>query len=426
MTLEPYQKMHLMLALQKDSELAYYFIRIMDENNFRILLDKIAIFTNESRLKIAERQKRGEMYNVFSTLRLSRSEVRLHSAFLAELLDNKGNHGLDASYLTSFLNECITDFDYDAESSSVSVEYYIGLTDETKENGGRIDIFLRDKNNHAIVIENKVDADDQENQLLRYHNFLEKKHQGKYIILYLTKEGYDASIKSTGDTDIKYIRISYRKHILEWLKRCVEISAQHPLIRETICQYITNLKQILNIMDESENEKIVNTIVGDDNFLKAAFAISNNINAAKYKIVQRIKEWQKEIEEEKLVKDSTFCDKFEVNDGGKFSFGIEGWENHYVEFHFGKGNFRGMYYGIVNKNGKQTLGEDELKHIFENIGDSISYDSWWSFRRYPDNTIYSDWNDDTFIDINTTTNFKEFMKEKIVELVKAAEGIKNM
>ena len=46
-----------------------------------------------------EKRKRGENFNIFKVLRLSTSEVRLHSAYLAELLDSKGSHGMGASFL---------------------------------------------------------------------------------------------------------------------------------------------------------------------------------------------------------------------------------------------------------------------------------------------------------------------------------------
>ena len=37
----------------------------------------------------------GENYNIFRILQMGSSEVRLHSAFIADLLNPKGNHGQD-------------------------------------------------------------------------------------------------------------------------------------------------------------------------------------------------------------------------------------------------------------------------------------------------------------------------------------------
>lgn len=46
--------------------------------------------------------KRGEYFNVFEVLGLSTKEVRLHSAFLPELLNPNGSHGLGDKMLRSF------------------------------------------------------------------------------------------------------------------------------------------------------------------------------------------------------------------------------------------------------------------------------------------------------------------------------------
>lgn len=45
----------------------------------------------------------GERFNVFSILGLQTREVRTHSAFLRELLDPKGSHGLKDAFLKAFV-----------------------------------------------------------------------------------------------------------------------------------------------------------------------------------------------------------------------------------------------------------------------------------------------------------------------------------
>ena len=79
-----------------------------------------------------ERWKRGECFNIFQILGVSTSEVRLHSAILAELLNPNASHGLLSKFLLSFLNNIIrrenAPFDFDVDSAKVSVEYSIVLT----------------------------------------------------------------------------------------------------------------------------------------------------------------------------------------------------------------------------------------------------------------------------------------------------------
>ena len=72
------------------------------------------------------------MLQLFQILGVSTSEVRLHSAILAELLNPNASHGLLSKFLLSFLNNIIrrenAPFDFDVDSAKVSIEYSIVLT----------------------------------------------------------------------------------------------------------------------------------------------------------------------------------------------------------------------------------------------------------------------------------------------------------
>jgi len=100
---------------------------------------------------------------------------------------------------------------------------------------GRIDILLETKK-HVIAIEVKIDAPDQEHQLVRYQKELVNTYSDKKIhIFYLTKNGKSASENSlccnkacdkcNGDCKIAengYQRISFQKEIYDWVKFIVE------------------------------------------------------------------------------------------------------------------------------------------------------------------------------------------------------------
>ena len=58
------------------------------------ILKQIPIIVAKEKALHEEKKKCGEYYNIFKTLGLQTSEVRLHSAFLAELLNPEGAHGL--------------------------------------------------------------------------------------------------------------------------------------------------------------------------------------------------------------------------------------------------------------------------------------------------------------------------------------------
>lgn len=257
----------------------------MDESkeikDIQELLQKVNGIVETDRKIQEERRKRGEKFNVFNVIGLWSEEVRLHSAFLAELLNPNGQHGMKDEFLKSFIKQAnLSDLGIDTMNCQVDTEYYIGpVTDTT---GGRIDILIHfhsDSEKKAIIIENKIYAGDQWNQLLRYHNFGESHYKDKengYRLLYLTLDGHDASDDSTGkkkddksdkEPGFEYNRLSYKEDILSWLEECAKIAYNQPLVRETIKQYQTLVKQLTNQdMETKSKEDILNLLMQDSNF----------------------------------------------------------------------------------------------------------------------------------------------------------------
>lgn len=142
----------------------------------------------------------GEKFNIFRTLNLESSEVRMHSAFLAEFLDPNGSHGQGDLYLQLFIDQLPNIENniliFDTNSVSVEVEKYTGKINTDYTAGGIIDILITDKNNNQIIIENKIHAPDQKNQLLRYYNY-----GNNALLLYLNLYGENPSEYSSGDLD---------------------------------------------------------------------------------------------------------------------------------------------------------------------------------------------------------------------------------
>ena len=235
--------------------------------NIETLLKQISEIVVKEKIQQEEKRKRGENFNIFSVLGLSTSEVRLHSAFLAELLNPDGDHGLGDKFLDSFIKQVVKkvepNFEIDTKSCHVSSEYSIGAITEDYTEGGQLDLLIQDNMNRAIIIENKINAGDQENQLLRYQNYSKKNFQ-EYVLLYLTKHGTEASDESTNN-QVDYQCISYEYDILPWLQNCIGIAAQHPNIREIIAQYKLNLDNILDLMSESTTNEILSILLDEHN-----------------------------------------------------------------------------------------------------------------------------------------------------------------
>ena len=103
-----------------------------------LLLKQISEIVLKEKILQEEKRKRGENFNIFNVLGLSTSEVRLHSAFIAELLNPNGDHGLGSKFMESFIDnviekKCPCPFLFESSSAKVYVEYSIGnVTDDYK------------------------------------------------------------------------------------------------------------------------------------------------------------------------------------------------------------------------------------------------------------------------------------------------------
>jgi hypothetical protein len=173
----------------------------------------------------------GGNFNIFRFLGLETREVRTHSAFLGELLNPAGSHGLRDTFLKLFL-ELIDFLDFDGSRARLVVEHHIGQIDAEYSQGGRIDIYLEAAGQY-IFIENKIYASDQQNQLGRYHAY-----RPIARLLYLTLDGSKPTDWGAGMlASEQYQCLSYHTDIMGWLEQCRQAAAAYPLVRETIVQY---------------------------------------------------------------------------------------------------------------------------------------------------------------------------------------------
>lgn len=197
---------------------------------------------------------KGETFNVFDILGLQTNEVRTHSAFIAELLTPTGSHMMGTTFLDSFLKRLNHQVDFDTNSATAIVEYYIGPINKNQTIGGRIDILLRDGANQTISIENKIDAGDQDKQIVRYYNY----NSDRNTVIYLTKFGDEPSENSKGDliAGEDYIVISYQNQILDWLEDCQALAYDQPIVRESIKQYKILIQKITHTLNNEEDKEL--------------------------------------------------------------------------------------------------------------------------------------------------------------------------
>ena len=207
--------------------------------NYKIFFENLCLINKKYNLINLKK----EDFNIFSILRNEYDEVNLHSKFIVELLKNK-NYG--KKFIEIFLGKLeIQVFNY--ENINIFSEYSKGIN-------GRIDILLefsKGKEKKAIIIENKIYAEDQIGQLNRYYYSMISKNyfNDELEIVYLTLDGSEPdeeSIKGLSkEAKEKIVTISYKENIIGWIDDCIKEVAEVPIIRETLIQYRSLLKKLL-------------------------------------------------------------------------------------------------------------------------------------------------------------------------------------
>lgn len=371
------------------------------------LLNQVAII-NKKNAEILDAT--GGRFNMFRVCGVNHYE-NTHSAILAELLNPNGTHGLKSKLLECFI-ETVGDYftieKFDCDKSRVHTEC------STEE--GRIDILIEDNQNKSIIIENKIYANDQPEQLKRYNRYAQTYKNG-YQILYLTLLGNNASEQSGGG--ISYLSISYKENIINWLEKCVAIASRFPTVRETIIQYINHLKQLTNQDMDIKNKEEITEVLSKIENLRAAQAIYQNYSATYNYLIE--KHFNPKMEE------------FAKQKGLEYHY--ERSEEQYVRFHLTNSNWQGKcwigftfegnrcHYGLCNNPNVYRISEENRKTLHENLNklDIFSHkeSNWWPFYAHYTNLSLDIWESD----IIKSDNFLNECKDKIEKLLLAMEGI---
>lgn len=361
---------------------------------------------------------KGDHFNLFSILQIEARENKTHSAFIAELLNPKGCHLQKNVFLDLFLlvvskelpeedrENFLKKFDSTSSTPRLIMEFGIGNRDDEKKTGGRIDIYLKNKDN-TLCIENKIYAGEQFGQVERYCNH----NSGKNIVFYLTLKGETPSEASCGKLEPgqDFFLISYRHHIVEWLNLCLKEVPNLTTIRESINQYILLIKKLthnLNMEQEKELQETMST------YLEEASYIANNYEKMTSSFKQKFRNDVKKKLEENL--DSEF---YTVEEGlsvtAKYS---QLWINlnkvNKDEFRFGIESFSGSGHG----NGSLFVGliDKNTSDILKNIEPENEKNIWW---RYTRPLLTKDGNEINLNHIYTLKILSKPESEKYKELV---------
>jgi hypothetical protein len=217
-------------------------------------LDKTDAFLQEYKVFLGRHEALARVeapeFNVFRILNIGRYEEKTHTPILHNLLDVMGSHGQRALFYKQFLKQVLpTEVSrFDTPRVRATQEHWMG--------NGEIDIFIESLDPakpFCLVIENKIDAGDQSQQLQRYYDFVTQQlgySDDQVRLLYLTKYGdkpSDFSMATAEQTRLINAGVlhilSYRKHILNFIKASRELVQAEP-VRYLLQQYQQLIKTL--------------------------------------------------------------------------------------------------------------------------------------------------------------------------------------
>lgn len=365
-----------------------------DEKELEALLTAIQDIAKIKTKLCIHQDERGEHFNVFSLCGVDHYEV-IHSRILAEFLNPRGSHGqTDGSFLKVFFemlaqrqteNGVIVDY---ATTFGKFNENTVVKTELSGKLGGlsvgRFDIYLENpQGKAACVIENKIFAGEQPDQLKRYSEWLKHEREEKYgyktCLVFLTLDGREAT---TSDNK-EYICAAYhdagRSDILSWLKTCRQLACDKPFVRETIAQYCHHLENLINGGQIMAND-VVDCI--SKHFEAAQHVYESYCVARDIKAQTLFEEFRTLLSKGSFPNRSAFSGCF---DSGHKEAGYywECMDGVFVTIGFEDTSLKGFFIGISKENIPDNLQKTSVEqwiHIRENLrseNDSLSTKLEW-------------------------------------------------
>ncbi len=224
----------------------------MTESETNAQLQAAEALLKEAQLSYVRHEEgRREPFNLFTVLRSESDEVRLHSRFLAALLNHRKAPGEARENLKDFLETVAEQWQsetdnagYEALKATVENSDFKSNSIRVQRESDNIDILItnRAEQKWAVAIENKIWAGDQPQQLQRYYDLLKRQGYDDIHMVYLEPYGRDPPEDSSGQLDIACI--SYKDTLPGWLERCRQRACDEPELRESVAQYLHLVRKL--------------------------------------------------------------------------------------------------------------------------------------------------------------------------------------
>jgi len=186
------------------------------------------------------RRETSPEFNIFRILGLAHYEVRTHNPFIGELLDPQGSHGQGVVFLRAFFAVARTRGLRVPDNPIESGHWRVDLARPAGKSCILDIAILCSELRFLLIIENKVWAGEQPEQLGRYREWLDAQRSGYDLrqMVFLTPTGRASESRNPGT----YVRLSYQD-LLDWLQLGLK-EVRSTAVRETILQYA----QIINAL----------------------------------------------------------------------------------------------------------------------------------------------------------------------------------
>jgi len=375
----------------------------MNENQYNNFFNNI----KEFKKKQYEQKQRGfNDFNPLTIVRKYNDEVYLHSAMIGAFLNPNAKHYQNSLFLEIFLQVIDIDFYIDISISKVYIEY--------KD----IDLYITDGLNH-IIIENKIWADDQACQIIKYINIIKEENSlniddsdipiiSNLYVLYLTprdkkvsdehevKDGYiffsgkNEKLLECSNRDmtkrlvpnglknyrVKYKKISYKSEIKKWLNNSLQEVRNIVNLSEVLKQYlevvsmvnkeykgnVMSLEEFILSKKEDEQENIIEVL---DELVKEYINEKNKIKLnifENFLVDDLINKFDNsDYYDYKVVKTGDFMRKF----NGRIEIFKNNWKIRFI-IRFEKDNMQNCYCAFLKTDDNIKL--KEIRNKFPKLG----------------------------------------------------------
>lgn len=239
------------------------------------LIGQVADIVEEYRSK---REQIGLNYNVFTLMDIERREEETHEYMIYSIL-NYRNSDRRKEFIEQFLISMGIPKSFLREQWTVEREYYT-------EKHGRLDLFFKPSGHgkKCVVVELKVDAEDQPRQLKRYEDYVRACRYQDYRIIYLTLDGRDPEEQSyEGMVHPEWLmRKSFGEDVLNWLEGCIEICQDKNVDAGFMQQYWILLKKLT---EEDKMGNDVAKLIKSSRELRACLEIEQALHEIKGQIL---------------------------------------------------------------------------------------------------------------------------------------------